>query len=204
MTVEKTLAERGSRYGKFADHARIAQGIQDVMRAHENWNNLDYDMKQALTVIADKIARILNGDPFYVDNWHDLQGYAKLIEDRINMIPDKDELLYDPPAAAIPGVHTIKNEKKGTWLRDNTITGVSISDDADVNHKSKSINITTTGILTGIEPPLSDRDIKNTKVLVNKANKIVTDNSVAAVNGTTTRSNYAPQSVFMNPKHLEY
>ena len=94
MTVANTLAERGSRYGKFADHAQIAQGLQDVMRAHKNWHNLDFDMKQALTVIADKIARILNGDPFYGDNWHDIQGYAKLIEDRINMIPDKDEALF--------------------------------------------------------------------------------------------------------------
>lgn len=32
--------------------------------------------------IADKIARILNGDPEYRDNWHDIAGYAKLAEDR--------------------------------------------------------------------------------------------------------------------------
>lgn len=86
-TVTKTLEERGSRYGQFSDHARIAQGVQDVMRAAPKWAQLDQDMKQALSVIADKIARILNGDPFYGDNWHDIQGYAKLIEDRINMIP---------------------------------------------------------------------------------------------------------------------
>ena len=95
MSINKTLEERGSLYGKFADHSKIAQGLQDTMRAAPNWNNLDYDMKQALSVIADKIARILNGDPFYADNWHDLQGYAKLIEDRINMITDEDNSLYD-------------------------------------------------------------------------------------------------------------
>lgn len=83
MTVENTLAERGSRYGRFVDHATIAQGIQDVMRAAPNWGELDADMRQALTVIADKIARILNGDPYYEDNWHDVQGYAALIETRI-------------------------------------------------------------------------------------------------------------------------
>lgn len=94
MSVNKTLEERGSRYGKFADHSKIAQGIQDTMRAAPKWNDLDQDMKQALSVIANKIARILNGDPFYGDNWHDIQGYAKLIEDRINMLPEKDESLY--------------------------------------------------------------------------------------------------------------
>lgn len=80
--VEATLAERGSRYGQFIDHATISQGIQDVMRNAPNWDKLEVDMRQALTTIADKIARILNGDPYYKDNWHDIQGYAKLVEDR--------------------------------------------------------------------------------------------------------------------------
>jgi hypothetical protein len=91
--VDLTLDERGNRYGDFTDHARIAQQLQDVMRNHEiknhngeaqkNWYYLDAVKKQALTVLADKIARILNGDPNYADNWHDIQGYAKLVEDRL-------------------------------------------------------------------------------------------------------------------------
>lgn len=81
--VEKTLAERGSRYGDFSDHAEIAQDLQDVMRAAPGWDNLSKVQKQALTVIADKQARILSGDPNYADNWHDIQGYAKLAEDRL-------------------------------------------------------------------------------------------------------------------------
>ena len=80
--LSNTLDERGARYGDFSDHARIAQDVQDVMRNTPGWANLDATKRQALTVIADKIARILNGDPEYVDNWHDIQGYAKLAEDR--------------------------------------------------------------------------------------------------------------------------
>lgn len=84
MSVEKTLQERGARYGDFTDHAYIAQSIQDVMRSSvTNWDTLNPVKKQALTVIADKIARILSGDPNYADNWHDIQGYAKLVEDRL-------------------------------------------------------------------------------------------------------------------------
>lgn len=97
MSVDNTLAERGARYGRFADHAKIAQGLQDVMRSADSWNTLDQDMKQALSVIADKIARILNGDPFYGDNWHDIQGYAKLVEDRINAKPEQRQELYTEP-----------------------------------------------------------------------------------------------------------
>ena len=82
-TVANTLAERGARYGAFADHARISQGLLDVLRAAPNWGALEPDMKQALSTICDKFARILNGDPYYADNWHDIQGYAKLVEDRV-------------------------------------------------------------------------------------------------------------------------
>ena len=88
MSVDNTLAERGSRYGDFSDHALIAQELQNVMRTpldddSRGWPALSAVQKQALTVIADKIARILSGDPNYADNWHDIQGYAKLAEDRL-------------------------------------------------------------------------------------------------------------------------
>lgn len=90
QTIDKTLSERGARYGDFTDHARICQRLQDVMRgttalgmsSGRGWAGLTDDKKQALTVIADKIARILSGDPEYKDNWRDIQGYAKLAEDR--------------------------------------------------------------------------------------------------------------------------
>lgn len=93
--VEAVLAERGARYGDFSDHAKIAQDLQDVMRNSSSrfqqkdgrkargWDRLTPVQKQALTVIADKIARILSGDPDYDDNWIDLGGYAKLVVDRL-------------------------------------------------------------------------------------------------------------------------
>lgn len=96
--LNKTLSERGARYGKFKDHAVIAQAIKEVFYSTggyetRGWNGKDMapDMKQSLETIADKIARILNGDPNYIDNWHDIQGYAKLIEDRL-----KEELDHQP------------------------------------------------------------------------------------------------------------
>ena len=82
MSVDRTLKERGKRYGDFTGHALIAQALQDVMRNGQGWQRCTAAQRQALTVIADKIARILNGDPNYADNWHDIQGYAKLAEDR--------------------------------------------------------------------------------------------------------------------------
>lgn len=81
--VNATLAERGARYGSFYDHATIAQGLQEVLLETPNWFKLQPDVRQMLIVVTDKMARILNGDPDYLDNYHDIQGYARLVEARI-------------------------------------------------------------------------------------------------------------------------
>jgi hypothetical protein len=94
--IASTLSARGNCYGDFSGHAQIAQDLQDVMRlaqprpmdgrvvpAGSGWHRLSPVQKQALTVIADKIARILNGDPNYDDNWIDIQGYARLAQERL-------------------------------------------------------------------------------------------------------------------------
>lgn len=81
--VSHTLAARGARYGAFTDHASICQALKRVMKGTDGWGRLNDAQMQALETIADKIARILNGDPNYGDNWHDIQGYAKLVEDTL-------------------------------------------------------------------------------------------------------------------------
>jgi hypothetical protein len=82
MSIETTLAERGARYGSFEEHATIAQAIQDAFRIYpEKWEKLPPVIKQGFTTLADKIARTLNGDEYYDDNYHDIGGYAKLMED---------------------------------------------------------------------------------------------------------------------------
>jgi hypothetical protein len=84
--IDKTLQERGARYGKFVEHSLAAQNLKEVMRAYcvGTWDKLADDQKEALEMIAHKIARILSGDPNYADNWHDIVGYAKLVDDRLS------------------------------------------------------------------------------------------------------------------------
>lgn len=82
MSIEDTLSERGARYGDFSIHASICDSLLAVLERQSNWPALTSTKRQALRTICDKIARILSGDPEYKDNWHDIQGYAKLAEDR--------------------------------------------------------------------------------------------------------------------------
>jgi len=83
MTIESTLNERGSRYGEFSGHAHVTQNLKLAIHSTPNWPFLASDQKEALEMICHKMARILNGDPNYVDSWHDIAGYATLVEQRL-------------------------------------------------------------------------------------------------------------------------
>lgn len=88
--MEETLNERGARYGDFAGHAKVSQQIQDIMRigydrSHDDhFQTLDTDVKESLFMIAHKLGRIVNGDPYYDDSWRDIAGYATLIVNKLN------------------------------------------------------------------------------------------------------------------------
>lgn len=85
--IQQTLAER-SRYGEFKHNAMLAQTLKADLRAFPNWEKLAPHQRQALDIIMDKVSRIVCGDPNYRDNWHDIQGYAQLVEERL---PDPGE-----------------------------------------------------------------------------------------------------------------
>ena len=82
--IKSVLAERGSRYGEFKDNARVSQNIKVAMQ-DGRWSELPADKAEALEMIAHKMARIINGDPEYKDSWTDIIGYAKLIEDTLDV-----------------------------------------------------------------------------------------------------------------------
>lgn len=80
--IAATLSERGERYGKFKDHAAISQDFKAVLWQN-NHQRMSPDQCEALEMICHKMARILNGDPDYVDSWIDIAGYATLVADRL-------------------------------------------------------------------------------------------------------------------------
>lgn len=93
------LNERGSRYGKFENQAKISckleeaffEGLMNNLISSNpkllEYGNLEQSfddlfppyMKEAIKLILHKIARIANGDPFYDDSWKDISGYATLV-----------------------------------------------------------------------------------------------------------------------------
>lgn len=83
MDVNEMLDGRKQRYGEFETHANICQTLKQDMQERSGWDELVSDQREALEMIAHKIARILNGDPNYDDNWVDIAGYAMLVANRL-------------------------------------------------------------------------------------------------------------------------
>lgn len=89
-SIDDVTAERGKRYGNYADHAAISQAIKNILYSalaanpNADLDTLDDDIKETLEMIAHKLGRIVNGDPYYADSYIDIAGYAKLVGDRLN------------------------------------------------------------------------------------------------------------------------
>lgn len=81
--VKVMLDERETRYGVFTGQAKISQELKLRMHCAPKWGTLSYDQREALDMVVHKIARLLNGDPDYADNWIDIAGYATLVASRL-------------------------------------------------------------------------------------------------------------------------
>jgi hypothetical protein len=79
MQVEKVLNERAQTYGQYHMVSKISQDVKKVIRNSPNYPLMPDYMKESLDLIANKLARILNGDPLYDDSWRDISGYCTLV-----------------------------------------------------------------------------------------------------------------------------
>ena len=82
--ITETLGQREGRYGEYVKVAATAQQLKETLRGGDSWDKMEAYMQESLDLIANKLARIVNGDPFYDDSWHDVGGYAKLVEIELN------------------------------------------------------------------------------------------------------------------------
>lgn len=78
--VSAVLSQRGSRYGRFIDVSAAYSHILEAMYSNGT-DRYSPSQTHAIDAIAMKLARIATGDPNYLDNWVDIQGYAKLEQD---------------------------------------------------------------------------------------------------------------------------
>jgi len=83
-TIKETLSQRQSQYGSFED---VATATQDLLKILEKTGlkSLPSMHKEALHMICSKMVRIVNGDHNFIESWHDIAGYATLMENELRV-----------------------------------------------------------------------------------------------------------------------
>jgi len=75
------LQERSATHGDFEHYAVISQRLKHALSAGTNWEAMDVVQREALEAVAGKLARIVAGDPNFVDHYRDIIGYTQLALD---------------------------------------------------------------------------------------------------------------------------
>lgn len=81
--IEEVLNQRQATYGSFTKNAEVSQMLKYFMTQGTNYKQMPVAHREALEMIVHKIARIVNGDPNYIDNWIDMCGYSQLVIEEI-------------------------------------------------------------------------------------------------------------------------
>lgn len=81
--VSSTLASRGKSHGDFQDNGKVMQHFKAIARQQDGWYALAPHQAEAIDMILHKLGRILCGNPNFADHWHDIAGYATLVENII-------------------------------------------------------------------------------------------------------------------------
>lgn len=74
--TEAVLQQRKSTHGTYNVFARVEQDMKYVLHNSPKWNTMSHAQRSALEACVGKIARIVTGDPYFLDSWRDIIGYA--------------------------------------------------------------------------------------------------------------------------------
>ena len=76
--IRKLLDLRAETHGHRPDVAEFSQELKSTFSQQLEWGTMAPQQREALEMIAVKIARIVKGDPHEADHWADIAGYASL------------------------------------------------------------------------------------------------------------------------------
>lgn len=77
--IEEVLNQRQATYGDFTKNAEVSQMMKYFMAQGTNYKQMPVAHREALEMIVHKIARIVNGDSYFIDSWKDICGYSQLV-----------------------------------------------------------------------------------------------------------------------------
>lgn len=75
------LSQRGGTHGDFEVGAQVAQRLKSILHSSPRWQTMSLVQREALENVTGKLARILTGDPDFLDHYRDIIGYTQLAMD---------------------------------------------------------------------------------------------------------------------------
>lgn len=88
--IEETLQARGGHYGPYLHGIKCRTEIIEILKRHNRISGLKEMSPEFVIAIGDIVGKLVRcaAYPVYADNFHDIAGYATLIE---KDMCDKDE-----------------------------------------------------------------------------------------------------------------
>lgn len=78
---QDVLSQRGGTHGDFEVGAQVAQRLKSILHSSPRWEAMSLAQREALENVTGKLARILTGDPDFLDHYRDIIGYTQLAMD---------------------------------------------------------------------------------------------------------------------------
>lgn len=107
--VDETLAERGRNYGDFVRTFDVIQQIKDALKDGGGWADMPPERREALEMIAVKMGRLVSGDSGHADSWHDIAGYARLVEECLLKKSNGEEVIRISKKELLDEVQAIRS-----------------------------------------------------------------------------------------------
>ena len=85
--IDLILETRQETHGPFKDYAIAAQGMKSAIEPYIV--DAPPFVKEGLDMILGKIARVATGSPVEPDHWLDIQGYAKAVQNCLEIAIDR-------------------------------------------------------------------------------------------------------------------
>lgn len=71
------LQERSATHGDFEHWATVSQLLKAALQGGAQWGFMHPTQREALEAVMGKLARIVTGDPNFIDHYRDIIGYTQ-------------------------------------------------------------------------------------------------------------------------------
>ena len=112
--TKEILDQREVSYGTYHTGANLTQALYGILMKHyndvhtiegEKTKPLPPFITESIHMICGKLSRAVNGDPFFIDSWRDISGYATLVAETLNNVDGATDVQ----------VQRVVN-RKGVWV----------------------------------------------------------------------------------------